>query len=77
MGEVLSKDATGITIKLRNGGSQIVLIGGSAQVLKSVTGTLNDVAVGSNVTVIGTANSDGSFTANSIQLRNGTTTPRM
>ncbi|MES2059708.1 MAG: hypothetical protein V4438_01625 [Patescibacteria group bacterium] len=69
MGQVLSKDNTGITIKLRNGGSQIILMASSTQVMKSVTGSASDIVVGGNVTILGTANSDGSFTANSVQIR--------
>jgi hypothetical protein len=70
-GEVLSKDATGLTLKLRNGGSQVILVGSSTQVQKSVAGGQDDVTVGSNVMVVGTQNTDGSFTANMIQIRAG------
>ncbi len=71
-GEVLSKDDKSLTIKLRNGGSQIVLLSDKTQVVKSDQGTLNDVTVGENISINGTANQDGSVTAESIQIRPST-----
>ncbi|HYF04956.1 MAG TPA: hypothetical protein VEA59_02180 [Patescibacteria group bacterium] len=68
-GEVISKDATSITIKLMDGGSKIVFFGSSTTVGKATMGTLSDITVGSNVMVNGQPNSDGSVTALSIQLR--------
>ncbi len=68
-GEVLSKDATSVTIKLASGSTQIVLMGTSTQILKSAVGTLNDLSVGTNIVVTGQSNSDGSVTAQSIQVR--------
>ena len=68
-GEVLSKDDTSVTIKLRDGGSQIVFLGGTTTVAKSVEGSLNDLSVGENVMITGSKNSDGSLTAQSVQIR--------
>jgi hypothetical protein len=68
-GEIISKDETSVTIKMQNGSTKIVLVGGSAQVMKSTTGSLDDLAVGTQVTVTGAANSDGSVTAQSVQIR--------
>ena len=68
-GSVLSKDATSMTIQSRDGSSKIVLYSDSTQVMKSTAGTANDVTVGSQITVIGKTNSDGSVTAQSVQIR--------
>ncbi|MDD4989281.1 MAG: DUF5666 domain-containing protein [Candidatus Pacebacteria bacterium] len=68
-GTVLSQDANSITIQLRNSGSQIILVASSTQISKSVTGTASDIKTGNQVMVSGTANPDGSFTAQSVQIR--------
>jgi hypothetical protein len=69
-GEIVNKDDASITVKLpNNGGTKIVLLSGSTQVLKAAQGTLADLAVGSQVTITGTPNSDGSITATMVQMR--------
>ena len=68
-GEVISKDETSITIKMQDGNTKIVLVGSSAQILKSSAGSTDDLSVGAQVNITGSANSDGSLTAQSIQIR--------
>ncbi|MDP3794101.1 MAG: DUF5666 domain-containing protein [Candidatus Uhrbacteria bacterium] len=68
-GEIVSKDETGLTIKLRDGGSKIILLASTTRVGKMTDGSLDDLAPGANVTVTGTANADGSITASQIQIR--------
>jgi hypothetical protein len=68
-GSIVAEDSQSITVKLANGNSQVVFISTSTPITKSAQGSLADLSVGQNVVVAGTANSDGSITAQSIQLR--------
>ena len=68
-GEVLTKDAQSITVKLRDGSSKIVFFAPSTAVGKMDAGSIGDVSQGSQVTIIGATNADGSVTANNIQIR--------
>ncbi len=68
-GEIISKDDTSMTLKMPDGSTKIVLMGSTTKVTKSTDGSLTDLAVGTNVTVTGTPNSDKSVTATSVEIR--------
>ncbi len=69
-GQIISASDGSISIKQQNGSStQIVLISPTTQILKSAMGTKADLTTGTEVTIMGSANSDGSMTATSIQIR--------
>lgn len=68
-GEILSLDDKSITVKDRSGGSKIIYLGATSEILKSTKGTLSDLAIGINIISNGIPNTDGSITATSIQIR--------
>ncbi len=68
-GSVIAMDSQSITLQDRAGSSHIVLYSTSTAVSKPTVVPSSDIQTGDNVTVMGTANSDGSFTASSIDIR--------
>lgn len=68
-GEIISKDDKSITLKLRDGGSKIVLFTSGTPITKNAAGSIEDLKVGEQINVINTVNQDGSVTAQSIQLK--------
>ncbi|MCX6740390.1 MAG: hypothetical protein NTZ49_04130 [Candidatus Parcubacteria bacterium] len=68
-GEVIAKDDQSLSIKIRDNGSKIILFSASTKISKSVDGTAEDLAVGQNLMITGKENSDGSISAETIQIR--------
>jgi len=68
-GEIIDKDESSITVKIMDGGSKIVFYSDSTQITKTATGTSSDLEIGENVIISGSANDDGSVTAQTIQMR--------
>lgn len=75
-GEITAKDDKSITIKAMDGSSKFVFFSDTTKIAKSTDGTKDDLSVGKSITVNGTANADGSITAQSIQIRTEPFGPR-
>lgn len=69
MGEVISFANGTLTLKTADGGTKLVLVGTSTPILTTKAGSAADLSVGANVLVVGSGNSDGSITAQSVQVR--------
>jgi len=67
-GEIISADEKSITVKLPDGSSKIVIVSESTQINKAEQASKEDLKVGEKVAVFGQGNSDGSFTAQNIQI---------
>ncbi len=67
-GSIISADNNSITVKLTDGSSKIVLLSDKTEVNKAETVSPDELKVGATVSVFGTNNSDGSVTAQNIQL---------
>lgn len=68
MGEILSKEDKSITVKMQDGSSKIVLISDDTSISKPTEVSLKDIKKGEKVGVFGAENSDGSVSAQNIQL---------
>lgn len=68
VGEITSVDDKSVTVKLNDGSSKIVVLSDKTTFNKAEAGSRSDLKVGENINVFGTANSDGSITAQSIQM---------
>lgn len=67
-GQVISSDDKSITVKQADGSSRIVLFSGSTSIIKAATGSASDLKNGEEVMVFGSTNSDGSMTAQNIEV---------
>lgn len=78
-GTIIAMDPTSITVQLptststlATSGTKIILYDTSTQINQMQTVPASKLSVGQSVTVAGTANTDGSITATSIQIRPAT-----
>lgn len=67
-GAIISSDDKSITVKLTDGSSKIVLLSATTVINKANVATKEDLKTGEKVAVFGQTNSDGSVTAQNIQL---------
>ena len=67
-GEIIANDERSITVKMDDGSSRIILLSENTSLLKSSSGSKDDLIMGEKVMVMGTENSDGSVTAQNIQI---------
>ncbi len=68
-GDIISKDNQSITIKTRDGSSRIIFYSDTTEVGKFITGSSSDIEIGKSVMINGKTGSDGSITAQSIQIK--------
>lgn len=73
-GQIISLSGDSMTVQLANGNSVNIFYSSSTQVIIPEPAPVSSLKTGSNVIIIGTKNSDGSMTASSIQVRNGSST---
>lgn len=70
-GQIVSTGNGTITVKLADGSSKIITISSQTKINKTTSGSQSDLKTGEQVTAFGTTNSDGSVTAQAINLGNG------
>ena len=70
-GQIVSQGNDSVTVKLTDGSSEIINLTGQTTINKTSTGAASDLKSGDRVTAIGTTNSDGSVTAQTLLIGNG------
>jgi hypothetical protein len=68
MGQIINQDDKSITVKMADSSTKLILLNNNTSVNKSSEGSIGDLKTGDTVVVFGTNNTDGSVTAQSIQL---------
>ncbi len=69
VGEIIKKEEGSLVIKLKDGGSKIILFSQDVPIMRMASSTVDQLQSGVNIMVTGTQNEDGSFSAESIQIR--------
>lgn len=67
-GQIINTGNGTVTVKMQDGESKIIILSGTTQITKSATGSASDLKNGEQILVVGTNNSDGSVTADTVQL---------
>lgn len=68
VGEIISIDENTITAKLDNGSSKIILFSPKTDINKAASVSATELKTGEKISVVGQENTDGSVTAQNIQL---------
>ena len=67
-GEIISSDATSVTVKLTDGSTKIVILTDKTTINKAEATTKDDLKTGQSIAVFGSENTDGTVTAQSVQV---------
>jgi len=70
-GTIISQDENSVTVKLADESSKIILLNENSLINKTEEGAKEDLTEGTEITVFGQENSDGSLTAQNIQIGTG------
>ncbi len=70
-GTIISHDDTSVTVEMTDGSSKIILLTDGTTINKTQEGSVEDLAEGTEVMIVGQENSDGSVTAQNIQIGSG------
>lgn len=70
-GEIIDAGGNSITVKLSDETSKIIILTDASSIKKTEDGTTDDLSEGVEVTIFGEENSDGSITAQNIQIGSG------
>lgn len=68
LGEIIKKDSDSLTIKLRDGSTKLIFLTEKTSIIKAAKGNLSDLKEKENVFIFGVENSDGSITAENVQI---------
>lgn len=68
VGQVISTENNTATVKLADGSTKIIILSGSTTISKSESGAKSDLVSGTQVAVFGLTNTDGSITAQTVQV---------
>ena len=67
-GDISGIDNNSVTIKLQDGSSKIVILSGNTTYTKAASFQKEDLKTGDTVMIMGVSNSDGSVTAENVQI---------